>query len=168
MSHQLLPVGDAQNKLCRIATGNKSSLSILVGPHGSGKTTQMPSIVSKPGPKNAMCRSLVTQPNILSAQAPAEFMTSKPSKFAEGKLIGLVDIIRRPKSLSQPRSVITFIPDDILNNWLSTDQGMERLKDYKMIFIDDCHYKSIQTEHILLRIKTIMTASNQATYKYAI
>ncbi|CZT09269.1 uncharacterized protein RAG0_14076 [Rhynchosporium agropyri] len=93
LSQQLFRVGAGQNVMCKLIGGNNSSLSILVGPHRSGKTIQMPSIISKPSANNATCKSLVSHLNILSAQAAAEFITSATANFAKGKLIGLVDVM---------------------------------------------------------------------------
>lgn len=155
-SRQLLPVGETQQKLCRIVELEKSSVSILVGSHGSGKTIQMPAIVSRPRDEGPSCKSLVTQPNAINAAAVTQYMSSKDSKFGEGRLIGKVDAIRRCKGVSPPESVITYVPDEVMNTWLSTEQGLARIQEYNVIFIDDVHYKSISTELILLRIKSIM------------
>lgn len=89
---RLESVGPAQERLCQILGGKTSSVTILVGDHGSEKTTRLPALVSQLSIDGSPCRSLVAQPNAINAEAAVHWMSGgrENMTFANGKLSGKV------------------------------------------------------------------------------
>ena len=154
LAGQLKPVGPAQEELCRIVHGQFSSVTILQGQHGSGKTIQVPAVVSQQVVGNVPCKSLVVQPNLLNARAVVNRMNQH--LFAGGKLKGNVELARTASPIGNTQSLITYTTDEVMSSFLNTKDGVKAIDGYRVVFIDDIHYKSTATELLLLRIKGIM------------
>jgi HrpA-like RNA helicase len=159
MSDRLGPVGEEQKRLCRLVEQKCSSVTVLVGDHGSGKTTQIPALVSEAFKQKANYSSMFVVPNGVNVRAVAAWMNKSPQQtkypFANGKLAGMVHWADNIFELRQKSNqIITYITDELLEICLL--ETPEEIDKYSVIFIDDYHYRSTSTEVILLKVKNII------------
>jgi hypothetical protein len=131
------------------------SIIILQGEHGSGKTIQIPALISQQSVGDVLCKSLVVQPNILNARAVVHWMNQ--SLFAGGKLSGKVELAEEASKIGAADSLITYTTDEVLSSFLTEEDGIKAIDGYRVVFIDDIHYRSTATELLLMRIQSIIS-----------
>ncbi|KAF7915967.1 hypothetical protein BELL_0877g00050 [Botrytis elliptica] len=156
---RLQPFGDEQERLCRIVKGKKSSVTILTGDIGTGKSTFIPAMLSQLG---RGFKTLLSHPNLPAITANYNWMTSnQPSTmFACGKIAGRVEFITKyePYEFGETRNVdLTLTTHSIISGLITNDDedGLDILQNYRIFFIDDVHVSSVEVENLLLRIKII-------------
>jgi len=170
MAAQLLPANPQQKKLLEIVGQQESTITLLTGHHGSGKTPLLPALVSTALKGTPAAKIVVAQPNALNAMTVCNWMS--PSKkdeklidsnsFANGKLKGKVRLVLTAKDQdSAEDAILTYTTDAMLETWLSISTN-HPIPDYKVVFIDDVHEQTMATETTLLRIRDVIRSRNEA------
>ncbi|GMH44162.1 hypothetical protein BSKO_12096 [Bryopsis sp. KO-2023] len=139
---QSLPIWAARNQLIEIAA--QSSILIVVGEPGSGKTTQIPQFLYSSKIYPIAC----TQPRrvaaITIAQRVAEEMGSKV-----GNEVGYSV---RFDDKSNSNTKIKYLTDGMLVQEALRDPDLRR---YKVVVVDEAHERSLQTDVLLGMVKAI-------------
>ncbi|TGO17348.1 hypothetical protein BTUL_0018g00150 [Botrytis tulipae] len=159
----LRPWGAEEVALCNIVQRQKSSVTILTGDTGTGKSTYIPAIIST---QSWGCKTLLSHPNPLAIRATFRWMQSRRTddSFAAGNMSNEVELEDGydPKYFgiidSKYPVHLTLISHSILSALITNDQqdGLGTLENYQVCFIDEVHIKSIELENLLLRIKGII------------
>ncbi|THV44831.1 hypothetical protein BGAL_0571g00050 [Botrytis galanthina] len=159
----LRPWGAEEFALCNIVQRQKSSVTILTGDTGTGKSTYIPAIIST---QSGVCKTLLSHPNPLAIRATYRWMQSRRTddSFAEGNMSNEVELEDRydPKYFGRVDTKypvhLTLVSHSILSALITNDQqdGLDILENYQVCFIDEVHIKSIELENLLLRIKGII------------
>jgi hypothetical protein len=160
-ARELKPFGHAQEQLCRLVKQEKSSVIILTGGGGCGKTTLIPAVVANSGPD---LKCVVAHPNLLAVRTAYKWMTwNQENRFAGGNMSGRVELVKLYKqgdfgNINHSTTILTYTTDSILSDYITNDlgHGLLALARYTVVFLDEIHVRSLAIENILLRVKGIM------------
>jgi hypothetical protein len=172
MEQKLEPATAEQKKLVDIVLSNKSSVTILQGPNGIGKTTHLPAMISrvledKLGPEVGR-KVLVVHPNALVVNSIPRWMNQSEGRelFAKGSMAGrVVSYVGTAGLLPEDdNDRLVYTTDDSLSSIALVveanpegSQGPNIIgPGYRVVFVDEARHRSLPTEMILLRIKSIM------------
>lgn len=125
-----------------------TSVVIVVGPTGSGKTTQIPQFLLEQGWTGLVC----TQPRRLSAIA----MATRVNQELTGGRSDLGDLIGysvRFESRTSDRTLCRFITDGMLFRECLQDPLLSK---YSVIMIDEAHERTLHTDLLLGLLKKIL------------
>jgi superfamily II DNA/RNA helicase len=127
-----------------------NKLTILVGPTGCGKSTQVPQILlDKFGP----C-ILCTQPRRLAVAAVATYV-AKQKNVVLGEKVGYHIGQERIADLNGHKTELLFATAGILLEELRS-HGLDALTKYRVVIIDECHERSTESDLCLTIIKEFM------------
>ncbi|KAM0146583.1 hypothetical protein ACHAQE_010664 [Botrytis cinerea] len=145
--------------LCNIVHDEKSSVTILTGDSGTGKSTYIPAMIST---QNWGCKTLLSHPNPLAIRTTLNWMESSREGdiFAEGKMANNIELedAYDPNYFGKSEVDLTLVSHSILSALITNDEqdGLHALRSYRACFIDEVHIKSVELENLLLRIKGIV------------
>lgn len=125
-------------------TVRAQSTSVIVGPTGSGKTTQIPLIVREAVPPEA--KVAVSQPRRVAARSVARYVAGQV-----GCRIGQeVGFQVRFEDRTTEGTRVNFMTDGILLRKL---QGDPLLRDYAVVMVDEAHERSLNIDFSLGLLK---------------
>jgi len=130
-----------RNKIIDSITVNR--LTIIVGPAGSGKSTQVPPLLRSLG------AVLCTQPRRLAVVAIAKRVASELNVSLGGLTVGFHV---GNHNLSTHNTQLLFTTAGILLEELRAN-GSEALKRFRVLIIDECHERSPESDLILSLVK---------------
>ena len=92
---RLEPRNREEESLCKAILQNHSSVILLSGAHGYGKSTQIPAVVFKALEGRSPAMVMVAQTNILATTSNVDWMNSKTGNklFANGLVAGKVGFV---------------------------------------------------------------------------
>lgn len=140
-----LPIKKFKNEILYLIETN--SVVIVVGPTGSGKTTQIPQFLLEQGWTGIAC----TQPRRLSAMAMAN-RVSQELGFG-GEIGGIIGYSVRFDDSTSSRTLCKFITDGMLFRECLHDPLLSK---YSVLIIDEAHERSLHTDLLLALIKKIL------------
>lgn len=143
LSSENLPIHKFRNEILYLIENN--SVVIVVGPTGSGKTTQIPKFLLEQGWTGIAC----TQPRKLSAIAMAN-RVSQELGLEVGSTIGYT--VRFDNCTSE-KTICRFITDGMLFRECLHDPLLSK---YSIIMIDEAHERTLHTDLLLALIKKIL------------
>ncbi|KAA8568848.1 hypothetical protein EYC84_007828 [Monilinia fructicola] len=155
----LQPWNQNEKDLCFIARGQKSSVTILSGDSGTGKSTYIPAIVA-----TKCCKTLLSHPNPLAIRTTYKWMESnrQGDMFANGSMAGKVELVTEYNpskfgidNMLNPKD-LTLVSHSILSGLITNDQrdGLDTLGSYKAVFIDEDYFDVNKHHDIVLKSET--------------
>ena len=143
LSSENLPIQQFRKEILYLIETH--SVVIVVGPTGSGKTTQIPKFLLEQGWTSIAC----TQPRRLSAIA----MANRVNQELGLELGGTIGYSVRFDECTSERTVCRFITDGMLFRECLHDPLLSK---YSVIMIDEAHERSLHTDLLLALIKKIL------------
>lgn len=140
-----LPIKRFKNEILYLIETN--SVVIVVGPTGSGKTTQIPQFLLEQGWTGIAC----TQPRRLSAMAMASRVSQELG--LGGEVGGIIGYSVRFDDSTSSRTLCRFITDGMLFRECLHDPLLSK---YSVLIIDEAHERSLHTDLLLALIKKIL------------
>ena len=140
-----LPIRKIRNEILNLIENN--SVVIVVGPTGSGKTTQIPQFLLEQGWTGIAC----TQPRRLSAMAVASRVSQELGLCGENA--GIVGYSVRFEDSTSEKTQCKFITDGMLFRECLHDPLLSK---YSVIMIDEAHERTLHTDLLLAMIKKIL------------
>ena len=140
-----LPIKKFKNEILYLIENN--SVVIVVGPTGSGKTTQIPQFLLEQGWAGIAC----TQPRRLSAMAMASRVSQELG--LGGELGGIIGYSVRFDDSTSNKTLCRFITDGMLFRECLHDPLLSK---YSVLIIDEAHERSLHTDLLLALIKKIL------------
>lgn len=140
-----LPILKFKNEIIYLIENN--SVVIVVGPTGSGKTTQIPQFLLEQGWTGIAC----TQPRRLSAIAMANRVSQELG--LGGEVGGTIGYSVRFDDSTSTRTLCRFITDGMLFRECLHDPLLSK---YYVLIIDEAHERSLHTDLLLALIKKIL------------
>ena len=150
-----LPMNQYREKV--LETVNTSSVSIIVGATGSGKTTQVPQILFDEAinsGRGATCNIICTQPRRIAATSVAQRVAVERNEPLQ-KTVGYH--VRFDAKSPQPGGSITYCTTGILLQQLR-NQPDEALSSVSHLIIDEVHERDILIDLLLVILKRVMAA----------
>ena len=132
---------------------SKNRLTIVIGPTGCGKSTQVPAILLD-GLASPDQYILCTQPRRLAVCAVAERVAEERNVKLGGTEVGFHI---GQKNLSSKKTRLLFTTAGILLEELRNN-GMDALTKFATIIIDECHERSSESDLVLAICKSFMRA----------
>ena len=140
-----LPIFNARKDI--LALLRQHETLVLVGDTGTGKTTQLPKFLLTEDEAKAFGRRVcVTQPRRVAAISVAN-RVAKEMKVELGKLVGYT-VRFDNRTCSQTR--LRYMTDGMLVREAMNDPLLLR---YSVIFLDEAHERSINTDMLFLMVK---------------
>ena len=141
-----LPVVAVKRRLLKAL--KKHPTVVLVSETGSGKTTQLPTLILKSGLLGPQGRVLVTQPRKVAAVSVATHV-AKSLRVPLGREVGYaVRFDNRTSALTR----LLYVTDGILLQMLLSDR---HLLQYDMVILDEAHERSLNTDTVMGLCKAI-------------
>lgn len=131
-----------------------SRVTIIVGPTGCGKSTLVPSLLQK----GLEGRILCTQPRRLAVVAIAKRVAQLQGDKLGGPKVGY-HVGNQNRSLKA--TSLLFTTAGILLETLRA-KGVETLKQFKCVIIDECHERSPESDLVLALIREFMKVYQKA------
>mmetsp|Transcript_1367 Transcript_1367/g.2485 ORF Transcript_1367/g.2485 Transcript_1367/m.2485 type:complete len:1027 (+) Transcript_1367:353-3433(+) len=129
-----------------------NKLTILVGPTGCGKSTQVPQILLETFGPSILC----TQPRRLAVAAVATYV-AKQRNVALGEEVGYHIGQEIMADLNGHKTELLFVTAGILLEELRC-HGLDALTNYNVVIIDECHERSTESDLCLTIIKEFMVS----------
>ncbi|MED6260633.1 3'-5' RNA helicase ythdc2 [Ataeniobius toweri] len=144
-----LPVHEHQEEIVRLI--RESSVVLVVGETGSGKTTQIPQFLLDDCSRNGKpCRIFCTQPRRLAAIAVAERVAAE-----RGESVGqTVGYHIRLESRVSPKTLLTFCTSGVLLRTLMA--GDASLTTVTHVIVDEVHERDGLTDFLLTKMRDVL------------
>ncbi|KAK5603357.1 3'-5' RNA helicase ythdc2 [Crenichthys baileyi] len=144
-----LPVHEHQEQIVRLI--RESSVVLVVGETGSGKTTQIPQFLLDDCSRNGKpCRIFCTQPRRLAAIAVAERVAAE-----RGESVGqTVGYHIRLESRVSPKTLLTFCTSGVLLRTLMA--GDASLTTVTHVIVDEVHERDGLTDFLLTKMRDVL------------
>ena len=161
MKDELKPFCGEVEMLCNRLKGATSSVTILTGPLGCGKSTYIPAIVSEylMATKLPVKKTLVAHPSELAISQLVKWMGNQHKEldtaFTKVKMVSSLGKISEPQG-SGPKGDLIYAQSKYVAYMMMEDN--EFINDCRVIFVDEAQYGSVYNEMIILSIKTIVAS----------
>jgi len=142
-----LPILKHREEIIQAVRNNQ--VTIIVGPTGSGKTTQIPQFLKEAFPNGQKGKIGITQPRRMAATSVAYYVAGQMN-CKIGKEVGYQ--IRFDDHTTEG-TLIKFMTDGILLREIQSDP---ELSEYKAIMIDEAHERSLNMDFILGLLKDLL------------
>ncbi|KAF2486848.1 P-loop containing nucleoside triphosphate hydrolase protein [Neohortaea acidophila] len=142
----LLPI--ARHKEALLYTIESSPVTILIGPTGSGKTTQLPQFLEQAGWCNDGKVIAVTQPRRVAVTTVAK-RVAEEMRCQLGQEVGYSI---RFEDVTSATTKIKFVTDGLLLREALVDPLLSR---YSVIMVDEAHERSLSSDVLLGLLKKI-------------
>lgn len=143
-SSALLPIQKYKREI--LYSVERHSVTIISGPTGSGKTTQIPQFLLEQGWAGIVC----TQPRRIAAISMA---TRVAQEIGKGPLGGLIGYTVRFDNCTSSETICRYVTDGILFRECLYDPLLSK---YSIIIIDEAHERSLHTDLLLSLLKKIL------------
>ncbi|KDQ62265.1 hypothetical protein JAAARDRAFT_121203 [Jaapia argillacea MUCL 33604] len=145
-----LPIAKGKDAIIQEIRDN--DVTVLLGETGSGKTTQIPQYLLESGVSGSGMIA-VTQPRRVAA-------TSLAGRVALEQNTSLGDLVGysvRFDEVSSADTKIKYVTDGMLIRELLSDRLLSR---YSVIIVDEAHERTLRTDLLISKLKTILKARN--------
>lgn len=145
-----------QSKATAIETIHQNQVTIVVGDTGSGKSTQVPQfILEHELSQGRQCKIYCTEPRRISAISLAQRVSEElgEAKGDLGTIRSLVGYAIRLESYTSAQTRLVYATVGIVLRMLENSDG---LKDITHLVLDEVHERSIDTDFLLIVLKTLV------------
>jgi len=144
---QKLPVWEQKDDF--IAMVKKNQTIVLVGETGSGKTTQIPSLMLEAGVNRGRKLIACTQPRRVAAMS----VSKRVSEELDVELGEEVGYSIRFEDMTGTKTVLKYMTDGMLLREAMADPLLER---YAAVILDEAHERTLSTDILFGLIKEVM------------
>ncbi|GAB1603284.1 ATP-dependent RNA helicase TDRD9-like [Argonauta hians] len=153
-SDSVLPIEEHKNLILNTVESNQ--VSVIQGPTGSGKTTQVPQfILDHYASKNQFCNIVVTQPRRIAAISIAKRICQE-RRWKLGTFCGYQVGMDREVS---PNTRLTYMTTGVLLQKLINKKD---LNDYTHVILDEIHERDQDTDFCILIVRKFLRSNSKA------
>ncbi|GFO22452.1 ATP-dependent RNA helicase dhx29 [Plakobranchus ocellatus] len=148
-----LPILDARDEI--VSTIESNQVTVIQGPTGSGKTTQIPQfILDYYAEESRYCNIIVTQPRKIAAMSVAKRVSDERG-WELGSVCGYQIALDRHGSED---TRILYCTTGILKEKLIARKNMH---EFTHIMLDEVHERDIESDFALLLVKKLLRTNSQ-------
>ena len=156
---QQLPIHQHKSELLEMVKSNR--VSILCSETGSGKSTQVPSLlVEESLTKGQDCQILITQPRRISAITLARRVSQELGEFPRdlGTTQSLVGYTIRMESKLSSSTRITFATTGVVLRMLESSPDLDQ---YDYLILDEVHERTLEIDLIFIVLRELLTRNSK-------
>jgi len=148
-----LPVMAAREKI--VSTIESNQVTVIKGPTGSGKTTQVPQfILDQYAEESRYCNIIVTQPRKIAATSIANRVCDERG-WSLGSVCGYQ--IGLDKQASEDTRLLYCTTGVLKEKFI----GKKNMHEYTHVILDEVHERDIETDFLLLIVKKLLRTNSR-------